>query len=360
MSKQGIWKELREPIVLAPLAGGPATVDLAVAVADAGGLGYLAAGYRSAEEVRAQVQELRARTARPFGVNVFVPSPAPADPATYAAYVASLGSEAQRAGVALGEPRYDDDAYAEKLAALEQLRAPVVSFTFGCPSAADIGRLRAAGSEVWVTVTAPAEAEQAAAAGADALVVQGAEAGGHRGGFGDGGDGDALGLLALLRLVARQVDRPLVAAGGIATGAGVAAVLAAGARAAQVGTAFLRCPEAGTAAVHREALASDRPTALTRAFTGRTARGIVNRFMREHDARAPRAYPELHFVTTPLRRAGRERGDGEVVNLWAGQAHQLAPERPAAEIVRELGAGARAALAYAASAYAGSEGAPSS
>ena len=148
----------------------------------------------------------------------------------------------------------------------------VVSFTFGCPAAEVLHRLKDAGSEVWVTVTSPAEARLAEAAGADALVVQGAEAGGHRGGFTD--SDDAVALLPLLQLVAAATELPLVATGGIATGAAVAAVLAAGARAAQLGSAFLRCPEAGTYAVHRDALRGSSPTALTRAFTGRAARGI--------------------------------------------------------------------------------------
>jgi nitronate monooxygenase len=129
---------------------------------------------------------------------------------------------------------------------------------------------------------------------------------------------------------------PVLASGGIATGEALAAVLAAGARAAQIGTAFMLCPEAGTSAAHREAIRSDRPTALTRAFSGRTARGIVNEFMEELDEHAPFAYPEIHYVTAPARAAARERGDGAAINLWAGKAHALAQERPAAEIARAL------------------------
>ncbi|HEU4978260.1 MAG TPA: nitronate monooxygenase [Solirubrobacteraceae bacterium] len=334
-----VLKELRVPIVLAPLAGGPSTVELAVAVCEAGALGFLAAGYRSAEDVREQVHGLRERTERTFGVNVFAPAGPPGDAAAVAAYAEELRAEAERAGVALGEPRHHDDAYGEKLSALEELRVPVVSFTFGCPSREDTERMHAAGSEVWVTVTTGEEAAQAAAAGADVLVAQGAEAGGHRGGFSDG-DEEPIGLLALLQVVRSRTDLPLAGAGGIATAAGVRAVRAAGASAAQAGTAFLLCPEAGTSQAHREAIARTGPTALTRAFSGRTARGIVNRFMREHEARAPAAYPEVHHLTAPLRQAGRERGDAEVINLWAGQAHALAQAQPAAEVVRALAKGA--------------------
>jgi len=182
-------------------------------------------------------------------------------------------------------------------------------------------------------VTTPAEALITERAGADALVVQGVEAGAHRGTFSDDEDG-GLGLLTLLQLVRSEL--PLVATGGLMTRAAVAAVLAAGASAAQLGTAFLLAPEAGTAEVHRAALRGDGDTALTRAFTGRSARGIVNRFMREHEADAPRAYPEVHNLTAPLRAAARERGDPDAVNLWAGQAYSLVRELPAAELVREL------------------------
>ena len=181
-------------------------------------------------------------------------------------------------------------------------------------------------------------------AGADALVVQGVEAGGHRAYFEDDDAAPDLGILAALQLIGAAVDLPLVATGGLATGGAVAAVLSAGAAAAQLGTAFMRCPEAGTAAAHREALAAETPTALTRAFSGRTARGIVNRFLREHSADAPRAYPELHHLTAPLRAAARERGDAGGFHLWAGQAHALAGEEPAGELVRRLAGEAAAAL----------------
>ncbi|MBX5440078.1 MAG: nitronate monooxygenase [Solirubrobacteraceae bacterium] len=331
--------ELDVPIVGAPLAGGPATVELAAAVSEAGGLGSLAGALRTPEQLEADVAALRARTARPFAVNLFEAQRRPGDPEAVARYAAALAAE----GLPLGEPRHDDDRLGEKLALMVELRPPVVSFTFGCPARPTIDRLRAAGCAVWVTATTPEEAVEAAGAGADALVIQGVEAGGHRGGFDDDAPGD-YGLLALLQLVDAAVAVPLVAAGGIVTGRAVAAVLAAGASAAQVGTALLRTPEAGTSAPHRAALAADgRRTGLTRAFSGRTARGIVNRFQREH-ADAPSAYPEVHHLTTPLRAAARVAGDAESINLWAGQAYPLAREAPAGEIVRALADEARARL----------------
>ena len=339
--------QLEVPIVQAPMAGGPSTPELAAAVAGAGGLGFVAAGYLSPEAFAEQLARTRALTDRPFAVNLFAPTGVPADPAVVARYADALRGEAERTGVALGRPRFDDDAFEAKLALLEDTPVGVVSFTFGCPPAETLARVQATGAAAWVTVTEPAEAEAAVGAGADALVVQGSEAGGHRGAFVDRDDRVDYGLLALLQLVGARVDVPLVATGGISTGRAVAAVLAAGAAAAQVGTAFMRCPEAGTSAPHRAALASDRPTGLTRAFSGRLARGIVNRLQAEHSADAPFAYPEIHHLTAPMRAAARKAGDGEVINLWAGEAHALAAELPAAAVVAALMDDARAALAAA-------------
>jgi nitronate monooxygenase len=177
--------------------------------------------------------------------------------------------------------------------------------------------------------------------------VQGSEAGAHRGSFSDDPVDDAaggFGLLSLLQLTRHDTRLPLVAAGGITTGAGVAAVLAAGAAAAQLGTAFLRSPEAGTAQVHRDALSRPGQTAMTRAFTGRLARGIRNQFLDEHSRAAPAAYPEVHFLTAPMRAAARRSGNPELVNLWAGQTYELASDRPAAEIVAQLAGEARTAV----------------
>lgn len=338
---------LRHPIVLAPLAGGPATPALAAAVSDAGGLGFLAAGYRTAAEMRADIRELRERTDNAFGVNVFVPSEAHVDERALRDYVERLGDEASRYGAGVHEPRDDDDDWEAKLAALAALEeepVAVISFTFGCPAPDVIAALRNAGSEVWVTVTDVAEARSAAGAGADALVLQGIEAGGHRASFVDRDDAEGLSTLVLLGLVGAELDLPLVAAGGITDGAALAAVLAAGATAAQIGTGFLRADEAGTHPAHRAALATETETALTRAFTGRLARGLVNRFLVEHSSEAPSAYPHVHHATAALRAEARRRGDPDGFNLWAGQAHRLAVAAPAAEIVRMLvrdAAGAR-------------------
>jgi nitronate monooxygenase len=319
----------------APLAGGPGTPALAAAVSEAGALGFLAAGYRTAAELERELAETRALTSRPFGVNLFYPARDEVDEAAVAAYAERLRGEAARFGVAPGEPRWSDDDWEAKLELVARERPAVVSFTFGCAGREVVEPLRRAGTAVWCTVTSVAEAEAAASARVDALVVQGAEAGGHQGFF-LGEPAEPLPLRRLLQLVAGVTGLPLVAAGGIADGPDMAAALAAGASAVQVGTWFLLAPEAGTSEPHRRSLAGDRPTRLTRAFTGRSARGIVNRFMTDHDDAAPRGYPEVHYVTAPIRAAARAAGDAEAVNLWAGTGYRQARREAAGSLVERL------------------------
>ena len=341
MRVESLASLMRVPIVGAPLAGGPSTPTLAAAVCEAGGLGFIAAGYRTAAEVSAEMEEVRAATQRPFGVNIFFPTGLETDDNAISAYAESLAAEAELYEVALGAARWSDDEWQGKLELVSRERPAVVSFTFGCPDAQIISWLQERDICVWCTVTTPGEAKAAAAAGVDALVVQGGEAGGHRSSF-DDTDTSPIGLLSLLQLVQLVTDLPLIAAGGIATGRGVAAALAAGAAAAQVGSALMLTPEAGTSDAHRAAFASEAPTALTRAFTGRRARGIVNRFMHDHEAAAPKAYPQIHYLTAPLRAAARAAGDAGGINLWAGQAYLLAEAAPAAELIQRWGAEARA------------------
>ena len=345
------------PIVQAPMAGGVAVPQLAAAVSEAGGLGFLAAGYKTADGMYQEIKQLRGLTSRPFGVNLFLPQPETADPAAVDVYAHQLAGEASWYETALGDPDSGrDDGYDAKLAVLLDNPVPVVSFHFGVPAREVLDSLRRAGTLTLVTATTAEEARAVERAGADAVIAQGVEAGGHRGSFDDRRPGD-LGLLALLQLCGAAVDLPLVATGGLATGRAVAAVLAAGARAAQLGSVFMRTPEAATSPAQRAALAGTAPTALTRAFTGRTARGIVNRFLVEHAGEAPAAYPDVHHLTAPVRAAARARGDADAINLWAGQAYPLGTEEPAGDVVRRLAAEARAALQEAAARTAATPGA---
>lgn len=314
------------PVVLAPLAGGPSTPELAAAVAEAGGVGFLGGGYLTPEALEERLRQARALTRGTLGVNLFVLREQPVDEAALAAYARELAGEGE-----LGEPRFDDDRFGEKLEVVVASGVEIVSTTFGPPPPELVRKAHAAGMQVWATVATVEDV--AAVAGADALVAQGIEAGGHRGAFDDADETD-LPLLDLLAALA-PTGLPLVAAGGIADAAAAAAAREAGAAAVQAGTAFLLCPEAGTSAPHREALARGGATALTRAFTGRRARGIVNRFMRDHPD-APSAYPHVHHLTAPLRAAARAAGDAERINLWAGTGLGQARAVAAARVVESL------------------------
>jgi nitronate monooxygenase len=321
------------------MAGGPSTPALVTAVAAAGGLGFLATGYKPTAAVVAEIEAVRRGGARTFGVNVFLAGAATTDPAGVLSYRDRLRPLAARLGVEPGEPRWDDDEVDAKLAAVAGV--PVVSLAFGCPSAEMVRRLQAAGSAVLVTVTSVAEASQAALAGVDGLWVQGSEAGAHRGGFTDDDSGTpGLPLASLLTGVRAVTSVPVVAAGGLMDGADARTALDAGATWAAMGTAFLGCPEAGTSPTHLAALRNPRfdRTATTRAFTGRTARALVNPFLVEHDAGAPRGYPEVHHVTRPLRQAAAAAGDADNVHLWAGEGWQRLRPMPAADLVRTVDA----------------------
>jgi len=327
-------------IVVAPMAGGTSTPALVTAAAQAGALGFVAAGYKSARAMRADIDAVAGSTRAPFGVNVFVAGAPAADPAALARYIDDLQPEGRRLGASIGPPTWDDDDWADKVANLVERPVAVVSFTFGCPSAQVVTSLRDAGSQVWITVTDSREAVTAAAAGPDRLIAQGAEAGAHRGTFRNGAATPGIDVLDLLAALRKVTDLPLVAGGGIMSAAGVDAALGAGAVAVQCGTAFLRCPESGAHPAHKAALADERfdRTALTRAFSGRPARGLLNDFMRDH-ADAPAAYPEINNATRPLRAAAAASGDVHRMSLWAGTGYREATDRPVAAIVGMLSGG---------------------
>ncbi|MFD4833376.1 nitronate monooxygenase [Streptomyces uncialis] len=329
---------LPRPIVQAPMAGGVSRPLLAAAVSDAGGLGFLAAGYKTADGMYQEIKELRSLTARPFGVNVFMPQPEYADPAVVAVYGHQLAGESAWYDTELGDPDHGrDDGYDAKLAILVDDPVPVVSFHFGCPTPGVLDSLRKVGTVTLVTATTPEEALAVERAGADGVIVQGIEAGGHQGTHRDitDHDGTGIGLLTLVARVREAVELPVVATGGLMRGSQIAAVLAAGADAAQLGTAFLPTPESGAHLLHKHALTDPlyARTELTRAFTGRPARGLVNRFLREHGPYAPAAYPQVHHLTAGLRKAAARAADPQGMALWAGQGHRLAREMPAGQLM---------------------------
>lgn len=332
------FRELAVPVLVAPMAGGPSTPELAAAGSNAGGLGFVPAGYLTAEVFAERLAAAQRLTDGPIGANLFVPQPSAATAAAIAAYAARLESEAQRYRVSLGEPRFDDDNWNAKLDVLLQLRPTVVSFTFGLPSAAERRRLSDAGITTVATVTTMAEARLAAERGVDAVVAQGPAAGGHRGTF------DATALPAdepldqLVAAVTAGLDVPVVAAGGLMTGGDVRRALKSGAVAAQLGTAFLLADEAGSSAVHRAALRDPQftETVVTKAFSGRYARGLRNHFSDAHQVDAPFGYPEVHYLTGPVRAAAVQAGDPHAVSVWAGTGYRQARAAPVAEIMGNL------------------------
>jgi nitronate monooxygenase len=320
------------------MAGGPSTPELTAAVSAGGGLGFLAAGYKSATQMEGEILRTRELTSAPFGVNLFVPQESFADPAQLTAYAAELTLDARRYGVEVGTPAFDTDDWDNKLDVVQRLVPAVVSFTFDVPEASVVGRMHESGISVLITVTTAAEAVAAAEAGADGVCVQGPEAGGHRGTFAGTAAIDETPLDSLVHQVLKAVDLPVIAAGGIVTGTDTARVLANGAVAIQAGTAFLRAAEAGTRPAHRAALSSPEftTTRVTRAFSGRYARGLYNAFMKDHDPSAPAGYPEVHHMTTPIRTAAAKAGDPHGVNLWAGTGYARTFEGTAMEILRSL------------------------
>ncbi|MDQ0849392.1 nitronate monooxygenase [Arthrobacter sp. B3I9] len=334
-------------VLAAPMAGGTSTPSFVQAVHAAGGLGFLAAGYKSVEAMQAEIRTVRAAGVR-FGMNVFVPDPvqlhpSPAQVVELEEYRARLQVDAARYGTELPPLRLDDDdAWQGKIDVLLADPVELVSFTFGLPGAEVVRALQQAGSAVLATVTTKDEAEAAAEQGVDALVLQHASAGAHSGAFQPGAGTRAGGQEAgrpgttaeLVALVRSAVDLPLVAAGGVMDRAGLDAVLAAGAEAAQLGTALLRSDESGARQLHKDALASPRytETRLTSAFTGRKARALVNEFVRDHTD-APEVYPAVHHLTAPLRAAAAAAGDQERLNLWAGIGWRQAQAGPVAGIL---------------------------
>jgi nitronate monooxygenase len=331
------------PVIQAPMAGSQGSA-LAIAVSSAGGLGSLPCALLAPQAIRDELSAITAATGKPYNVNFFVHREPTVDHAREAAwrallapYYRELGVDPAEVPAQAGRKRFDEDT----AAVLEAFRPPVVSFHFGLPEAGLLRRVKGWGSKVIASATTIEEARHLEAQGVDAIIAQGLEAGGHRGMFLTEDLSTQMGTLALVRQLVQTVRVPVIAAGGIADAAGVRAALALGATAVQVGTAYLSCPEATTSAVHRAALRAPGSdlTALTNLFTGRPARGIVNRLVRELGPMNPAApaFPLASGAIMPLRTKAEAQGRGDFTGMWAGQHVRRDAELPAAQLTRELG-----------------------
>jgi nitronate monooxygenase len=326
------------PVLAAPMAGGPTTPAMAIAASRAGSLGILAAGYKTASAIDEQIKQVRAE-AIPFGVNVFAPNPLPIDPAEYHRYAAQIQTDAQRFGLTLPpDPIEDTDTFDEKIALLLDDPVPLVSFTFGIPPRQTIAALQHAGTVIVQTVTTVDEAITARDAGADMLAVQAHTAGGHSGTLTPAAPSTPTPIADLVAQITHRIEVPVIAAGGLAAPEAVVEVMSAGAVATMVGTVLLRAAESGASATHQAALTdpSRTETVVTRAFTGRPARGLRNAFIDAHQADAPLGYPAIHYLTSPLRKAAAAAGQSDYVHLWAGTGYRHATAEPTADILHKL------------------------
>jgi nitronate monooxygenase len=337
---------LSHPIIQAPLAGGGDTPELVAAVCEAGAIGFIGAAYLTPQQIAAAARTVKARTARPFGINLFAPVPAPDVPQDMgpalqrlAPFYAELGLPPPLA------PAFADiqDGFEQQLAAALESGASAFSFTFGMLPPTAIDAIKGRGMFVMGTATTVEEGIALEQAGADAIIAQGSEAGGHRGTFAAEFADAMVGTMALVPQLVDAVSVPVIASGGIMDGRGIVAAMALGASAVQMGTAFLTCDEAGISEAYKEKIltAHAHQTRITRAFSGRPARGIVNRFMTEvepagmSDSVLP--FPLQNMATRPLRNAAAKQGRAEYLSLWAGQGLGLARRQSAAELVARLG-----------------------
>lgn len=337
------------PIIAAPMANF-AGVDLAVALAEAGGLGSIACAALDPDQIRAQAAAFRSRSKRPLHLNFFCHKPAPPDPERdrawlerIARYFAELKVDPPAPPLGAGHPPFGE----AECAAVEDLRPDIVSFHFGLPDAGLLDRVRRTGCKVICSATTLREALWLAERGVDAIIAQGAEAGGHRGMFLETDVSTQVGTFALTRAVAETLPLPVIAAGGIADGKAIAAALLLGASAVQIGTAYLTCVESAISDLHRRALADPgRETAITDVLTGRPARGVVNRFMREQGPINPAApaFPSARLAIAPLRAKAEAEGSTDFSPLWSGQAARLPSPMPAAVLTRKLAEEARTVL----------------
>jgi nitronate monooxygenase len=343
MARAGFLRRLgiELPIVLAPMGGGPSTPELVAAVSNAGGLGSLGAPYLTPQQILDAVGRIRALTDKPFAVNLFAGAHETETTVDPAPMLALLGE----VHAALGLPPpvlpvLPTDPFPAQLAAVLEARPPLFTFTFGIPKIQDIARLRGADIAIVGTATTVQEARLLQQAGIDGIIAQGAEAGAHRGSFTGSFERAMVPTLELVRRISSAVGLPVTASGGLMDGADIAAALDAGAEAAALGTAFLACPESGASETYKRAVLSARAntTVITRAFSGRPARGLANAFianLREHES-AILPYPLQNALTRAMRAAAAERGESDYLSLWAGTGVARARAMPAGELVKQL------------------------
>ncbi len=332
---------IRHPIIQAPMGGGPSTPELVAAVSDAGGLGSLAAAYLTPEAIAVEVGRVRALTDRPFNVNLFAggyEEGVDVDPGPMLALLAGIHEAFGLPAPVLPSPT--SDPFPDQFRAVLDARPAVFSFTFGIPDADSLARLRREGIVVVGTATSLHEARLLADAGVDGVVAQGSEAGGHRGSFATPFEAAMVPTLALVREIATALSVPVIASGGLMDGRDIAAARRAGASAVQLGTAFLACPESGASAAYKGALldATGDTTVITRAFSGRPARGLRNRFIADlegQDGIIP-PFPTQNDLTRPLHAAAARAGDPGYLSLWAGQGVGRIRPLPAADLIRAL------------------------
>jgi nitronate monooxygenase len=332
---------LTVPIIQAPMAGGPSSQELVAACSAAGALGSFGFAYTQPDDMRKQSAFVRSKTDRPLGINLFVsPQPEPVDPGAQRSALEAVAGYYKELGLPAPEPvrePYAPDLQAQ-LAAVEEIRPRVFTTHLGVLPKEGIKAIQSRGIVVGGSATCVAEAKQLEQLGYDFVIAQGGEAGGHRGTYLRDPYEALTGTFALVRLIVRAVKLPVVAAGGIMDGAGIAAVLALGAQAAQLGTAFIPCPESGAPQVHKDSLLAAREddTRITEKFSGKPARGLANRFMKEMERAPQLVFPAQNKVTGTLRQASAKAGKPDFVAMWAGQAAPLSRALPAAELIARL------------------------
>lgn len=329
-----------KPIVLAPMAGGPSTPELCAAVANAGGLGFLAGGYLTPEKLETQVNVVESLTNRPYGINLFYPSPPNSDQyAEYSKYHQALTKQCVNYPDFPAHPKWSDDHYNRKLDIALGSNAAVISFTFGYPDANTLQTIRRAGKKVVLNATTPLEIDHVIRLDCDILSLQGKAAGGHRATVLDNNvEGSAYDAKTLLRHAIANTEKPIFAGGGVGTAEDTLDLLRTGATAVIVGTRFLTAKEAGTKDTHRHALLklSNRKTVITHAFSGKPARAISNTFTNTFTRQAPYIYPEIHYLTAGMRAEANNAKDPEHLNLWAGEGFGNCREVTAKQIIDEL------------------------